>query len=147
MYLLDTNHCSRIIFGGTNVIRRLQEHIGLGVATSVIVQGELLYMVQKSSQQEANLRFVRTFLQTIDLYPISGGVADVYGSLKGEIIEHFGPKDKAKRRKFTVQNLGFSDNDLWIASTALHYNLTVVSGDSDFQRIQQVQAFQLESWL
>ncbi|MDZ7992723.1 MAG: type II toxin-antitoxin system VapC family toxin [Nostoc sp. EfeVER01] len=135
MYLLDTNHCSRIIFGETNVIRRLQEHIGLGVATSVIVQGELLYMVQKSSQQQANLRFVKTFLQTIDLYPISGEVADVYGSLKGEIVEHFGPKDKAKRRKFTVQDLGFSDNDLWIASTALHYNLTVISADSDFQRI------------
>ncbi|PHM10390.1 type II toxin-antitoxin system VapC family toxin [Nostoc sp. 'Peltigera malacea cyanobiont' DB3992] len=132
MYLLDTNHCSRIIFGETNIIRRLQEHIGLGVATSVIVQGELLYMVQKSSQQEANLRFVRTFLQTIDLYPINGGVADVYGSLKGEIVKHFGPKDKAKRRKFTVQDLGFSDNDLWIASTALHYNLTVISADSDF---------------
>ncbi|MEH2354455.1 type II toxin-antitoxin system VapC family toxin [Nostoc sp.] len=147
MYLLDTNHCSRIIFGETNVIRQLQEHIGLGVATSVIVQGELLYMVQKSSQQEANLRFVRTFLQTIDLYPISGGVADVYGSLKGEIVKHFGPKDKAKRRKFTVQDLGFSDNDLWIASTALHYNLTVISADSDFQRIQQVQALALESWL
>jgi tRNA(fMet)-specific endonuclease VapC len=128
-------------------IGRLQEHIGLGVTTSVIVQGELLYMVQKSSQQEANLRFVRTLLQIIDLYPISGGVADVYGSLKGEIVEHFGPKDKAKRRKFTVQDLGFSDNDLWIASTALHYNLTVVSRDSDFQRIQQVQTLALESWL
>ncbi|MGH8001728.1 MAG: hypothetical protein ACREPR_20460 [Brasilonema sp.] len=36
---------------------------------------------------------------------------------------------------------------MWIASTALHYNLTVVSGDSDFQRIQQVQAFHCESWL
>ncbi|MBE9000033.1 type II toxin-antitoxin system VapC family toxin [Nostoc sp. LEGE 12447] len=127
--------------------KQLQEHIGLGVATSVIVQGELLYMVQKSSQQEANLRFGKTSLQTIDLYPISGGVADVYGSLKGEIVKHFGPKDKAKRRKFTVQDLGFSDNDLWIASTALHYKLTVVSGNSDFQRIQQVQTLALESWL
>jgi tRNA(fMet)-specific endonuclease VapC len=146
MYLLDTNHCSRIILGETSIIRSLQEHIGFGVATSVIVQGELLYMVQKSSQQETNLRFVKSFLQTIDLYPISGGVADAYGSLKGKIIEYFGPKDKAKRRKFTVQNLGFSDNDLWIASTALHYNLTVVSGDRDFQRIQQVAAFESESW-
>ncbi|MBO3460340.1 type II toxin-antitoxin system VapC family toxin [Aetokthonos hydrillicola Thurmond2011] len=147
MYLLDTNHCSRIIFGETKVIRRLQEYQGLGVATSVIVRGELLYMAEKSYQQETNLRFVVNFLQTIDLYPIVGGVADVYGSLKGDIVERFGPKDKAKRRKFTVQDLGFSDNDLWIASTALHYNLTVVSADSDFQRIQQVQALALESWL
>jgi tRNA(fMet)-specific endonuclease VapC len=147
MYLLDTNHCSRIIFGETNLVRGLQEHIGIGVGTSVIVQGELLYMVQKSSQQEANLTFVRAFLKTIDLYPINGEVADFYGRLKGEIIQHFGPKDKAKRRNFTVQDLGFSDNDLWIASTALNYSLTVVSGDRDFQRIQQVQALSLESWL
>lgn len=147
MYLLDTNHCSRIIFGDVNLIGQLQQHSIQGVATSVIVQGELLYMVKKSSQKEANLRSVRTFLKAIDIYPVSGEVADVYGNLKGEIIETFGPKDKAKLRKITVQNLGFSDNDLWIASTALHYNLTVVSGDSDFQRIKQVRTFPLESWL
>lgn len=147
MYLLDTNHCSRIIFGDVSLIRQLQQHSSLGVATSVVVQGELLFMVQKSSQKEANLRSVRTFLKAIDIYPVSAEVADVYGNLKGEIIEIFGPKDKAKRRKITVQNLGFSDNDLWIASTALHYSLTVVSGDSDFERIKQVQNFSLESWL
>ncbi len=147
MYLLDTNHCSRIIFGESKVIQQLQEHNSEGVATSVIVRGELLYMVHKSKQQAANLQQVIAFLETVNLYPINGFVADVYGNLKGKIIQQLGPKNKAKRRKFTVQDLGFSDNDLWIASTALHYNLTVVSTDSDFTRIQQIQAFSLESWL
>ncbi|MBA3924461.1 MAG: type II toxin-antitoxin system VapC family toxin [Nostocaceae cyanobacterium] len=147
MYLLDTNHCSRIIFGESKVIHQLQEHNSAGVATSVIVRGELLYMVQKSKQKAANLKQVIAFLETVNLYPINGSVADVYGNLKGKIIQQLGPKDKAKRRKFTVQDLGFSDNDLWIASTALHYNLTVVSTDSDFIRIQKIQAFSLESWL
>lgn len=147
MYLLDTNHCSRIIFGDSNILRQLQEHIGLGVATSVIVQGELLYMVQKSEQQVRNIQQIRSFLQTIDIYPVSKEVSDIYGSLKGKIVEQFGPKDKAKRRKFTIQDLGFSDNDLWIASTAIHYNLTIVSANSDFNRIRQVRLFSLESWL
>lgn len=44
-------------------------------------------MVQKSSQKEANLRSVRTFLKAIDIYPVSAEVAHVYGNLKGEIIE------------------------------------------------------------
>lgn len=85
MYLLDTNHCSRIIFGDSNLIRQLQEHSSAEVATSVIVRGELLYMVQKSEQQVANLQPVRAFLQTINLYPINGAVADIYGSIKGKI--------------------------------------------------------------
>jgi tRNA(fMet)-specific endonuclease VapC len=40
MYLLDTNHCSRIIFGETNLIEQLEVHSEAGVATSVIVSGE-----------------------------------------------------------------------------------------------------------
>jgi tRNA(fMet)-specific endonuclease VapC len=63
VYLLDTNHCSRIIFGDANVLQQLQAHIGLGVATSVIVRGELLFMVQKSQQKQTNLQQVRQFLQ------------------------------------------------------------------------------------
>lgn len=89
MYLLDTNHCSRIIFGES----------------------------------------------------------EIYGDLKGKLVKVFGPKEKAQRRKFNIQTLGFGDNDLWIAATAIHYNLTVVSIDNDFRRIQQVHPVTLESWL
>ena len=147
MYLLDTNHCSRIIAGDRTLIQQLQIHQGDGVATSVIVRGELLFMVQKSQRQAENRQAVDALLQIISLYPISGAVADVYGRLKGDIVNQLGPKDKAQRRKITVQGLGFSDNDLWIAATVLHYDLTLVSVDRDFQRLQLVQSFSVESWL
>ncbi len=147
MYLLDTNHCSRIIAGNSAVIQQLQAHHTDGIATSVIVRGELLYMVQKSEQQIANFQQVNRFLETIDLYPISKTVADIYGGLKGKIVEQLGPRDRAKRRQVTIQSLGFSDNDLWIAATAFHYNLVLVSADNDFTRLQQIESFSLESWL
>lgn len=147
MYLLDTNHCSKIILGSRTLIQQLQTHQGDSVATSVIVRGELLFMVQKSQRQAENLQAVGVFLQSISLYPVSAAVADVYGRLKGDIVNQLGPKDKAQRRKITVQGLGFSDNDLWIAATVLHYDLTLVSADRDFQRLQLVQSFPVESWL
>ncbi|WP_323374597.1 PIN domain-containing protein [Nostoc commune] len=34
-----------------------------------------------------------------------------------------------------------------MASIALQQNLTIVSADSDFQRIQQVTTLSVESWL
>jgi tRNA(fMet)-specific endonuclease VapC len=147
MYLLDTNHCSRIIFGETNLIQQLELHSEAGVATSVIVRGELLYMAAKSQQTAANIQQVNDFLNKIDLYPINLSISDIYGNLKGKLINTFGPKEKAERRKFNIQTLGFGDNDLWIAATAIHYNLTVVSTDNDFRRIQQVYSFALESWV
>ena len=147
MYLLDTNHCSRIIFGDPTLIQQLQLHSEADVATSVIVLGELFYMVAKSERTAANMQQVRAFLNTIDLYPINLTIAEIYGSLKGKLVTTFGPKDKKQRRNFNPQNLGVGDNDLWIAATAIQYNLTVVSADSDFQRIQQVEPFALESWV
>jgi len=147
MYLLDTNHCSRIIFGETNLIQQLEVHSEAGVATSVIVRGELLYMAAKSQQTAANIQQVNDFLSKIDLYPINLSISDIYGDLKGKLINTFGPKEKAERRKFNIQTLGFGDNDLRIAATAIHYNLTIVSTDNDFRRIQQVYPFALESWV
>ncbi|MDZ8257545.1 type II toxin-antitoxin system VapC family toxin [Nostoc sp. ChiQUE01b] len=84
---------------------------------------------------------------SIDLYPITLLISDIYGDLKGTLVNVFGPQEKAEQRKFNIQTLGFGDNDLWIAATAIHYNLTVVSTDNDFQRIQQVRPFALEFWV
>ena len=147
MYLLDTNHCSRIINGDSSVISRLQQSAGVGVATSVIVRGELIFMAQNSQQRTANLQRVRAFLQAIDLYPVNGSVSDRYGELKAKLYEHFAPKERNKRRRTKIQDLGFDDNDLWIAATAIHCSFTVVSVDSDFPRIQQALPLTLENWI
>jgi tRNA(fMet)-specific endonuclease VapC len=125
----------------------LQLHSEAGIATSVVVCGELLYMAAKSDRSVANLQQVRVFLDTIDIYAVNLSISEVYGNLKGKLVNTFGTKEKAQRRNFNLQALGFGDNDLWIAATAIHYNLTVVSTDNDFRRIQQVETLLLKSWL
>lgn len=147
MYLLDTNHCSAIILGESNVIRRITEVGELNIATCVIVQGELTYMIENSVQRETNLASLTEFIEDIRVYGVTEDTANIYGQLKAALMRQFGPQEKSKRRKTKVTDLGFDENDLWIAAIALQNCLTVVSADSDFQRIQQVRTFSVESWL
>jgi tRNA(fMet)-specific endonuclease VapC len=147
MYLLDTNHCSGAILGDSDIINRLATLDNTLVATCVIVQGELIDMAERSRARENNLALVQRFLQGIYIYNVDETTATLYGQLKAALFNQFAPKEKGKRRKTKITDLGFDENDLWIAAIALQHNLTIVSADSDFQRIRTVKALSVESWL
>jgi len=147
MYLLDTNHCSRLLQGHLSVTQKLEELGDVLVATCVIVCGELIFMVCKSERRDENLRHIEWFLRDIQVFPVDEQTADIYGRLKCAVLDRFAPRERAKRRKTKTEKLGFSENDLWIAGTAKRYGLTVVSLDSDFERMQEVDDISLERWL
>jgi tRNA(fMet)-specific endonuclease VapC len=147
MYLLDTNHCSGAILGDSNIINRLTTLDNALVATCVIVQGELIDMAERSRARDNNLALVQRFLQGIYIYNVDETTATLYGQLKAALFNQFAPKEKSKRRKTKITDLGFDENDLWIAAIALQHDLTIVSADSDFQRIRTVKALSVESWL
>lgn len=146
VYLLDTNHCSRIIDKDPQVLSKLQENQNADIGISAITRGELVFMVERSKRQTENAAKVHEFLDAMTLYMIDDAIADCYGRLKGQLLKYFGPKDPTQQRKTTIQKLGFSDNDLWIAATAISYNMIIVSADSDFVRIKEVQHLLLENW-
>jgi len=147
VFLLDTNHCSSAILGNPQVLDRLADLEDNLIATCTIVKGELIDMAARSQQRERNLALVRHFLLGLYIYPVDETTAEIYGNLKADIFDHFAPKDKAQRRRTKITQLGIGENDLWIAAVALQHQLTLVTADQDFQRIQSVHSFDLESWL
>ncbi len=90
--------------------------------------------------------FIEEFLEDLPVYDVDSETSRIYAKLKAQIMNKFAPKDKNKRRKTKVTDLGVGENDLWIASIAIQNNLTIVSADGDFKRIREVWNFALESW-
>ncbi|MBI3913041.1 MAG: type II toxin-antitoxin system VapC family toxin [Chloroflexi bacterium] len=146
MYLLDTNHCSRLLQGHPSVTQRLSLLGDATVTTCVIVQGELVFMAQKSRARAANLQQVREMLSQMHVHSVDHETANIYGKLKTDILDRFGPKEKSKRSGIRTERLGFAENDIWIAAVALRHGLVLVSADSDFDRIKQVSNLMVEKW-
>jgi len=146
MYLLDTTHCLQFILGFPGISDKRSSLGDVSLATSVIVRGELLFGAHKSGRLLESLAKVESFFRDMIVYHIDERTADLYGELKNTIISQLGPKDKGKRRNFRVESLGFKDNDLWIAATAIQRGLILVSADSHIQRLQGISRLQVESW-
>lgn len=147
VYLLDTNQCSQIINKNPEILYRIStlESDDL-LVTSVIVCGELIYMAEKSARKRENLLIIRSLMEQISAITIDRKIYDTYASIKTEIFNKFAPKEKKRKRKYKFAETGFGENDLWIVATAIAYNATTVSADSDFSRMQEVINFPLECW-
>ena len=147
MYLLDTTHCIKILSGDKKLERKFEALGNAHIATCVTVVGELVYGAHKSDRAGENLRAITELLRDMHaVYGIEVKTAEIYGRLKAGVLDHFGPKDRAQRRIVRTEKLGFRENDLWIASIAKQYDLTVVSADSDFQRLQPILGLKVETW-
>ncbi|BAY07331.1 putative PilT protein [Calothrix sp. NIES-2098] len=133
--------------GVPSVVNHLRSLGQVQLATSVIVAGELRFMAQNSQEKAANLIKINLFLRRINLYGIDKETTEIYGDFKSEIIKQFAGKDKNKRKTTKLHTIGISENDLWIAATAIRHSLIIVSCDSDFERMRQVREFSLQSWV
>ena len=146
-FLLDTNHCSLLLKGHPALIRKMQELGDLRVVTCVIVQGELLFMAHRSDHPSSNKARLQQFLRGIEVLPLDAETANRYGLLKAAVIEWFGPREKLRRRRTRLVELGFQENDLWIAALAQRHGLTLVTADRDFARLPRVGDLVIENWL
>lgn len=146
MYLLDTNHCSLIFLKNQTVLDYIQEVGEQNIATTIVTVGELTYMAENSRYREDNLSRLEEFLADMRIYYVDDVTAKIYGQIKSGLINKFGPKQKTKRQTTKIFQLGFDENDLWIAAIVIRNQFTLVSADTDFIRIQTVINLDLENW-
>lgn len=146
-YLLDTNHCFLLIARDPRLAMAARERAAEQFATSVIVGGELRYGAAVSERNRENAAAVEDFLGRIDQFLISPATAQHYADLKSRLLAEYGPRERARRRAFDLTSLGFTDNDLWIAASAIEHDAVVVSDDGDYRRMTAVFDFEVETWL
>lgn len=142
-YLLDTNHCFRLIARDPRLVAAVEARPSARLMTSVVVAGELRYGASISEQRRENAMAAEDFLGRIDQLPISPATAQRYADLKASLLTKYGPKERARRRTFDLTTLGFTDNDMWIAASALEHDAIVVTEDSDYLRMAEVEKIEL----
>lgn len=156
MFLLDTTHCSSAILGNTQILKRLAElkakettvkGRSKTIATCSSVAVELIDMAACSQQRQVNLALVRRFLLGLYVYPIAHTTYNFYYTLRSRLFQYVSEDRLQPHKNRTVAQLGVSDNNLWIAAIAIEHQLTLLTTDKDFLRIQAVQTFDLDSWV
>jgi predicted nucleic acid-binding protein len=121
-HLVDSDWTIDYLNGSEAALTRLGELARAGVlATSVVVVGEVR---EGAVGNDGALAQHDEFLQSVEILDVDYDVSLIYAELRSSL-----------RKAGQLM----SDNDLWIAATALRHNLTLMSRDAAFDRIPDLK--------
>jgi tRNA(fMet)-specific endonuclease VapC len=116
-FLLDTN----IVIAVLNKEAAVESQLaGKTIYLGSIVIGELYYGARKSARSKENLAKIEAFVVNYPILDCTKQTAEQYGSLK-----------QALEAKGSL----IPENDMWIAALAKQNNLTLVTRDDHFKRV------------
>lgn len=119
------------------------------VRISVVTVGEALYglAVSPAAAPERH-EAVKAAMSAYAAWPIDHHVAEVYAELRGRLFVRHSPRDVRGRLtkkqpeelidQTTAKALGIQENDLWIISVAVTYNLRFITCDDSLSRILEL---------
>ncbi len=138
-YLIDTTPLAAYLLGRTKAHTLITPLIASREAcTSLVVYGEIFEYLQGYIKSPAELAVYHTQLKALlfaGIYPFN---------LSFAILERYANIRRSLRGPGRPGIIG--DVDTLIAATALEYDLTVISADSDFQRIQALHGLRLRPY-
>mgnify|MGYP002402531619 CR=1 FL=1 len=130
-YLLDTNVLGAYLQGRPGALSLAQAWIHNDeAATSIVVYGETMEYLKGFVEFPRHQVALRTLLKKVRPYPLTYGLLEQYADLRRAMRPPYGPGL-------------IGDIDTLIAATALHYELTLVTTDSDFTRVPGLSCMHL----
>ena len=131
-YLLDTTALSDLVLEQRVIQSRLTQLLPAGrIYICPIVRGEAIYGLEsmpKGRRRTALAEKIFDVLARLPSRSVPARAGDHYGLIKRQ----------AERR-----GLSLTDNDLWIAATALAFDSALVTRDRDFRKIIHLS---VENW-
>jgi tRNA(fMet)-specific endonuclease VapC len=120
--LLDTNILIALLAEEALVVRHVQE--ADAVYVPAIALGELYYGARKSARAAANVQRVGALAAASAVLACDAATAAAYGELKAELRARGAP---------------IPENDLWVAALARQHQLALVSRDSHFGGVPDLE--------
>ena len=124
--LLDTSIVIAIFDGESAALSHLRQASEVFLPSTVI--GELFFGAAKSTRVEENRKKLEDFVSVNSILPCDFDIAREYGRVKFKLREKGRP---------------IPENDIWIAATALHHGLVLVTRDAHFG---EVDGLLIENW-
>jgi len=121
-YLIDTDWTIHYLNGKQSIVDQLIALRKEGLSISVISLAEVYEGVYYSLDPKSSHEGLNNFLKLVSILPDSDEIAKVFGNERGRL-----------RKKGEL----IDDFDLMIASTAIHYNLIVLTNNrKHFERVE-----------
>ncbi len=127
-FLFDTNVVIAAFEQEEAVTRRLEGSPADALFVPVVVLGEMDFGARKASRAVENLRRLEEFAAEANVLPCDRDTARFYGEIK----------DRLRRKGRPIP-----ENDIWIAAVARQHGLVLVSRDSHFEHVEELE---VESW-
>jgi tRNA(fMet)-specific endonuclease VapC len=121
--LIDTNIVIKLLNGDQKTIDMFD--ILENIKISSITAGELYYGAQKSSRVKENMELFNGFLSEYPILEVDERVSHVYGEVKTKLVK---------------AGINIPENDIWIAATAISNELTLITYDEHFKKIDGLDA-------
>lgn len=128
-FLLDTDICSAHLKQHVNVTKFVLQYAGR-LHISAISMGELLTWGLRREASRFRKAGLRDFLKGVEILPVTPAIAEEFGRLRAELFDAGHPTPEM---------------DLWIAATAIHHNLTLVTHNS--RHFSHIPDLTIEDWL
>jgi tRNA(fMet)-specific endonuclease VapC len=131
-YLLDTTPLAALVFNRPAAVRLISPWLAAReAATSVVVYGEVVEYLRGQSNFSRRHGDLLSLLSAIDLYHVRLPVMQRYAEIRRQLRPPHGPGL-------------IGEIDTIIAATALEYDLTLVTTDTDFTRVPGLKLLLLD---